>query len=199
MIIFLCCESYVIGVDHRFLGSTPEGKTWLQVPPTASNFQVSVDQPAPSFPPNRTTSCPTGSYAHPAVERFEGCVARLSSVHWSAAKLYFHVSPRFPEAPDPPNIRKELSTSIHARQAPSLRGGTVVGSIFIQSAKSARLSSRYDAGPVPCRTTFESIVPESQSASVVHMFVSAAASWGTETTARRPRNATASKIAATAR
>src|SRR3990170_2677894 len=76
------------------------GNAWLHVCVSVSNSQVSKDQrKLASIPPKRTMTWLNGSYAHPVFVRFEGCVARLSCVHWSFVKLYVQVSPRTPREP----------------------------------------------------------------------------------------------------
>src|SRR3989442_9959611 len=89
---------------------------------------------------------------------------------------------------------KELSVSTQTRHAPS-RFGTEDADIFIQSGKSPFRSSSQAAGPVPLRTTFESIVPDSQSVSDVHITESAEAAWGRVMTRTTMRSATEKPMA----
>ena len=115
------------------------------------------------------------------------------------AKWYFQVSPRSPPAPEPPNIRNELSISIHAKQYESRAGGTVEGFIFIQSGKSLRRNWRDAAAPVPWMTRFESKIPERQSSSVVHIWESAEAVFGIVTKPSKSKKARDTQTVATVR
>ena len=94
-----CAMSNVRGLAIWFVGKVV-GNAWLHVCVSVSNSQVSKDQrKLASIPPKRTMTWLNGSYAHPVFVRFEGCVARLSCVHWSFVKLYVQVSPRTPREP----------------------------------------------------------------------------------------------------
>src|SRR6266542_1929975 len=103
MTILWANESYVMGLVPRPVGVSPPGKTCDHVFVTALNSHVSVDHAGSVYPPNSTTTFSFGSYAQFTHDRFDGCVARSSLVHWSLGKLYFQVSPKSPEVPFPPN------------------------------------------------------------------------------------------------